>query len=133
MTYSETLRDPRWQKRRLEVMERDGWACRSCNATHKTLNVHHNLYYGPSYPPWDYPDALLFTLCEDCHKEEEQAKAMFDRMIALFLRQSGALNHDMHRICTLINDIGEEPGGLALIQDALDSVWTAEKKRRSGK
>jgi len=29
MTYKEKLLDPRWQKKRLEVLERDGWACRA--------------------------------------------------------------------------------------------------------
>ena len=26
--------------------------------------------------PWDYPSSLLFTLCEDCHKREEQLKSV---------------------------------------------------------
>lgn len=64
-TYSEKLKDPRWQQRRLKVFERDNWACICCCDTKSTLNVHHKRYYGN---PWDCPEEYLVTLCEDCHK-----------------------------------------------------------------
>lgn len=69
-TYSEKLKDPRWQKRRLEVMKRDGFTCHRCRDKEKTLNVHH-LMYDKGKDPWDYDDCALITLCEDCHKECE--------------------------------------------------------------
>jgi len=65
MTYSQKLRDPRWQKKRLSIFERDGWRCKFCNATDKNLQVHHIVY--KKSDPWDYPDYLYQTLCEDCH------------------------------------------------------------------
>jgi hypothetical protein len=68
-TYSEKLRDPRWQKMRLKVLERDGWACQRCGREDITLNVHHR-DYAVGRDPWDYMDCLLVTLCEDCHKHE---------------------------------------------------------------
>lgn len=67
MTYSEKLRDPRWQKKRLKIMERDEFKCRLCGSGDKTLNVHH-AYYRPKANPWDYPDEELTTLCEECHE-----------------------------------------------------------------
>ena len=70
MTYSEKLRDPRWQKMRLLVMERDGFQCTHCEAEDKTLNVHHKVYRR-GRDPWAYPDEELTTLCEDCHEELE--------------------------------------------------------------
>lgn len=66
-SYSEKLRDPRWQKKRLEVLERDGWKCTSCGDSEETLNVHH-IFYIPKKEPWDMPNGLLITLCENCHK-----------------------------------------------------------------
>lgn len=66
MTYSEKLQDPRWQKKRLEVMERDGWQCQHCHSATKPLTVHH-LRYRPGRDPWDYASAELLTLCSDCH------------------------------------------------------------------
>lgn len=65
--YSDLLRDPRWQKKRLEILQMDKWTCRRCNSNTKTLNVHHLVYF-KGKDPWDYPDHLLVTYCEDCHK-----------------------------------------------------------------
>lgn len=69
--YAEKLRDPRWQKKRLEVFERDQWACQSCGDYESTLIVHHRLYL-PHTEPWDYPEHLLVTLCEQCHDYQRE-------------------------------------------------------------
>lgn len=66
-TYAEKLRDPRWQKKRLEVMERDKFCCRRCYDRDSTLNVHH-FAYRRGLAPWEYRNNELVTLCEDCHK-----------------------------------------------------------------
>lgn len=70
-TYSEKLKDPRWQKKRLEVFERDNWTCKICGCKDKTLHVHHKFYFSDyDTNPWDYDGLLLETLCKDCHEEE---------------------------------------------------------------
>lgn len=66
MNYSEKLKDPRWQKKRLEIFERDGWKCRACGEKDKSLHVHH-IFYLPKKEPWDIPNGFLITFCEDCH------------------------------------------------------------------
>jgi len=66
--YSELLRDPRWQKRRLEIMDRDRWSCAQCGDTESTLNVHH-AYYERDLMPWEYPDYAMITLCQPCHSQ----------------------------------------------------------------
>ena len=63
-TYADKIRDPRWQKKRLEIMQRDGFVCTCCGDTGSTLNVNH-LRYGPE--PWEIEDKYLETLCEQCH------------------------------------------------------------------
>lgn len=70
-TYGEQLRDVRWQRKRLEIMERDGWACRHCFAGKEiiTLNVHHTYYSNLAEGPWDYHNDSLITLCEKCHHD----------------------------------------------------------------
>jgi hypothetical protein len=68
-TYAEKLRDPRWQKRRLEILNRDEFTCRSCGDSESTLHVHHRCYISGK-EPWEYEDDYLVTLCEDCHKSE---------------------------------------------------------------
>ena len=66
--WSSAFRDSRWQKKRLQVMERDKWTCRSCGERGEgiTLNVHH-IFYEKGRAPWEYDDDMLVTWCEDCH------------------------------------------------------------------
>jgi len=72
MSYSEQLKDPRWQKKRLQIMERDGFQCALCMDDKSTLHVHHKKYiYGRK--PWEYKNEALVTLCENCHKKEHSA------------------------------------------------------------
>jgi len=66
ISYSEKLRDPRWQKKRLCVMQRDGFACRDCGDDKNTLQVHHCRY--EKGEPWEIEDHFLLTLCESCHE-----------------------------------------------------------------
>jgi len=63
--YSEKLKDPRWQKKRLQILERDNWACYWCGDKETTLHVHHLWYQGRN--PWDTEDEGLQTLCSECH------------------------------------------------------------------
>lgn len=67
-TYSDLLKDPRWQKKRLDILNRDHFRCRHCESPKKTLHVHH-MYYIKGNLPWEYDDDCLVTLCEDCHAE----------------------------------------------------------------
>lgn len=83
-TYSEKLKDPRWQKKRLEVFNRDGFTCKSCESTKKTLHVHH-LNYIAGREPWDYDLEYFITLCEDCHAEVSELRPLYEkRVIAAF-------------------------------------------------
>lgn len=67
-TYSEKLKDPRWQRKRLEIFQRDNWTCQKCEDTKSPLVVHHRFYL-LDHEHWDYPDDLLVTLCERCHND----------------------------------------------------------------
>lgn len=62
--------DPRWQEKRLRIMDRDGFTCICCASTEKTLHVHHRAYE-KGKRIWDTPEADLITLCEDCHENVE--------------------------------------------------------------
>lgn len=66
MSYSLKLQDPRWQRKRLEILQRDNFQCKGCNSTDKALHVHHN-YYEYGIEPWDYNDDCYDTLCYECH------------------------------------------------------------------
>ncbi len=81
--YWEKLRDPRWQKKRLEIMERDDFTCVHCQDNASTLNVHHG-FYTKDTEPWDYPDESLRTLCEDCHKKYKEKSDFIKRLLGYF-------------------------------------------------
>jgi 5-methylcytosine-specific restriction endonuclease McrA len=67
MSYYLKLKDPRWQKKRLEILNRDQFQCTCCGDTENELNVHHSYYeYGKEL--WEYEDDTLFTLCKPCHE-----------------------------------------------------------------
>lgn len=69
MTYKEQLLNPKWQKKRFEILERDKYTCQICLDTETTLHVHHN-FYDETFQTkaWEYPDYAYKTLCCDCHK-----------------------------------------------------------------
>lgn len=66
--YKEQLLDPRWQKRRLEVMQYANWRCQVCGADKKTLHCHHS-YYTKGKMAWQYPKGAIICVCEDCHRK----------------------------------------------------------------
>jgi hypothetical protein len=99
-TYGEKLRDPRWQKRRLEILQRDEWTCQSCLSTTDMLTVHHKYYEGE---PWDVPDGALVTLCEECHTAEAEARPAADKELMRMLHGTPFLADD---IATLKNAFG---------------------------
>lgn len=84
--YSKKLRDPRWQKKRLEIFERDNWTCLICGDAEATLNVHHR-YYTPGCEPWDCPNDVLATLCQSCHEIERVQMQDYEKLILNSLKE----------------------------------------------
>lgn len=83
--YFEKLKDPRWEKIRLKVFERDRWMCQSCHNTGATLCVYHR-YYLTDRDPWDYPADALVTLCEACLQEERAFRDAAEQLLLKALR-----------------------------------------------
>ena len=79
-TYSEKLRDPRWQRKRLEIMQRDNFTCTQCGNKSEIQNIHHWQY---SKEPWSAKNQDLTTVCRSCHEEIEHCK----NLTKVFLRQ----------------------------------------------
>lgn len=101
-TYSEKLRDPRWQKKRLEILSRDDFTCQFCQDKETTLNVHHVLYkYGKE--PWDYENLYLITLCEKCHAEETESRKEQNQLLIEAFSLAGASYTDVNSFaCGLV-------------------------------
>jgi hypothetical protein len=95
--YSEKFKDPRWQKLRLKVLERDKWTCQHCYDTENTLAVHHK-YYIKGKEPWDYPLSAFMTLCEDCHREEYESRPECEEHLLHALRERGFSASDVQNL-----------------------------------
>jgi hypothetical protein len=118
--YRKLLLHPNWQKKRLEILERDGFACRECGDVESTLHVHHQ-YYKKDAPPWDYPDESLLTLCEACHEFEHQSAARISRDLIVHLRSAqlrlGEIELLIHSISVMPSDTR-----MAVMRSALDVI-----------
>jgi hypothetical protein len=84
MNYQEKLKDPRWQKKRLEIMQRDNFSCQLCGNRHFTLHIHHKSYK-KGFQPWEYEASNLITLCEICHEITEYWKDLKADILKVYM------------------------------------------------
>lgn len=73
-TYSEKLKNPLWQKKRLEILNRDEFTCVICSDNQTELHIHHK-EYTTGRKPWEYEDSNFQTLCKHCHEVIEAYKS----------------------------------------------------------
>jgi hypothetical protein len=104
-TYAEKLKDPRWQKKRLEIFERDKWTCQRCGGESKTLCVHHLAYHGE---PWEAPDSELVTMCEDCHEAETALRKKYEDELLGELRRRGFSYLDLSMLSIGIREMNTQ-------------------------
>lgn len=64
--YAVLLLDPRWEKKRQEIIYRDEGICQGCWLKN-CLQVHHTKYINGLFP-WEYDDEFLQTVCRECHE-----------------------------------------------------------------
>ena len=114
--YIKKLRDPRWQKMRLEIFERDGWQCTACSDDKSMLCVHH-LECLPGRDPWDVPPSSLVTLCESCHNEETEQRPQEEANLLRLLRKNGFMASAIGEIVNGLehSNITEQPYFIALM------------------
>lgn len=87
-------KDPRWQKKRLEILQRDEFECQRCGDSESTLHIHH-FYYEKDKNPWEYHNEALITLCESCHEHEGNARQDYEQMLLHTLKKTGFLSDDI--------------------------------------
>ena len=73
MNYKEQLKSPKWQKKRLDVLNLRGFKCENCANEEKQLHVHHRFYL-KGRKAWEYDNDVLQVLCETCHENEHKPK-----------------------------------------------------------
>lgn len=140
----ELYRRPEWQRKRLEIMERDGFQCVDCGAKESTLNVHHS-YYEKGRKPWEYPAHSLNTLCESCHKARHKTEIDIRAMLGilgprsrnliegfisgvLILRRKycvelPTIEHAVGLLSAFMPPDGELAANLISLQKQLESKW----------
>lgn len=101
-------KDPRWQKRKAEILIRDDYTCRDCFDKTTTLNVHH-AFYRRDAMPWEYADDELRTLCEPCHEQREGRLLNIRRLLGWadpdqLCRAEGYLLGMVAGQCHILND-----------------------------
>lgn len=79
-TYSEMLKHPKWQKKRLEILKRDDYTCQSCFDDENQLHVHHTIYINGK-KPYEYDNKTLITFCDSCHSDITKLKKELKQLI----------------------------------------------------
>ena len=82
MNYKAQYTDPRWQRKRLEVMALNDFTCEQCDATDKQLHVHHR-FYRKGANIWDYSREEFECLCHDCHNARHEKLDLLKFMIGV--------------------------------------------------
>jgi|ERR1700756_1488308 len=129
MTYSEKLQSPQWQKKRLEIFQRDNFSCVRCKANYKQLQVHHKKYIKGN-DPWNYENHFLETLCITCHKNEHEIIIDPDRKYEHLLIQKEdpeVITNIYVQIAQLNNKLRERPSD-DLETEILGNIVFLQKK-----
>jgi hypothetical protein len=88
-SYFDLLKDPRWAAKRNRIVRRASEHCEDCGNRTNRVEVHH-CYYRYGRYPWQYPDAALLAVCQDCHKRrakiELEWRAFMPRLTTRELR-----------------------------------------------
>lgn len=107
LSYNEQIKSPHWQKRRLQILQRDNFTCQICGSTEKTLHVHH-LCYRKDAKIWDCPDNTLITLCEDCHRMEHEMRSENDNSITNLIHDLSISGFTNFEIVSILYKIAHE-------------------------
>ena len=118
-TYSEKLQDPRWQRKRLEILEREDFRCESCGAKDKALHVHH-CWYERGQEPWGYPDKCYKVYCGECHERAEIARHRIS--LCLFAMPLETLENFEDQLCHLIAVNEDDVTQVEKVTDAINQI-----------
>lgn len=72
-SYSDQLKSPKWQKKRLEILQLHDFKCDECNDKETQLHVHHRFYI-KGRKAWEYDNDVFQVLCEKCHSKVHEKK-----------------------------------------------------------
>lgn len=87
MSYHELhgSKDWKWQRRRLEILEKANWRCEYCGESDREAHVHH-VHYVKGRQLWEYDDNWLLALCDRCHREKHEGEQALIPVLRMALR-----------------------------------------------
>lgn len=103
MSYYLKLKDPRWQRKRLQILERDNFTCSYCGDQESELHVHHH-YYDFGKEIWDYQNEALSTLCINCHQKETINTKNIKSSLRLFKNERLRFINQILTCCTAFEE-----------------------------
>lgn len=118
-SYYTQLQSPKWQRRRLEIFQRDNWKCQECGSEVNTLHVHHMGYRGMA---WEAPDGALITLCIFCHQKEEGAKKEVMTKLVNSIGVNGFMSKDIQQLVDSLNSLRFDTENVKLIVEFIRSL-----------
>lgn len=130
MTYAEQLKSPKWQKKRLEILNRDNFTCISCGDKDTQLHVHHGAYLS-GMKVWEYQNAMLHTLCRDCHENVEDFIYEMNASIAIMKPEEDSF-FLLKNIASVASLLSNEDINIIqyLINNAIDRLFLKELNKK---
>lgn len=79
MKYLDQLKSPKWQKKRLDILNIRGFKCEKCKSEDEQLHVHHRFYIA-NRKAWEYDNDVFQVLCHICHEIEHKKEDINKRI-----------------------------------------------------
>lgn len=112
MTYQEQIKSPKWQKKRLEILNLRGFKCEKCSCEERQLHIHHRFYL-KDRKAWEYNNDVFQVLYHSCHENEHLSEHVND--------------FDIYKYLILRLNDKDEAFGVALIIDSLIDIIKLKK------
>lgn len=144
--YAEKLQNPLWQRKRLEILQRDNFRCTEvgCFDDKTTLHIHH-LDYIKGAEPWEYPDEYLTTLCKNCHEDVTKERPVHEKDLITNFRlklkdtfiQGCAVeifktlsSEELHDIIFMLWELNRHHGNLSKLVNDLYQVVNCDTEKK---
>ena len=102
-SFSNAYSDPRWQKLRLRVFERDNYTCQFCGNTSIQQHAHHK-WYRDGLLAYQYELKELITLCSICHQKTHDIQEKELKKASQFLKYIFFNPIDFQKLLTCMDD-----------------------------
>jgi hypothetical protein len=122
--YAQKLKDPRWQRKRLEALSDAEFSCSICGDADSTLHVHHRAYF-KGREPWEYDVGQLQVVCESCHAGAHEGEDVFS-LVGSYLPSGAPLGRE-ELACALLAFIPNDalgPGSIDKLAAMGAGFWS---------